>query len=565
MPKKPAAERPARKRASKKASLQAPRVLTFNWNETYTALLARVFPGMHVIDRPSMDENERAWDMRVCGVPDGVRVLHDPRAAREAILRGDYDVVICHTIRDVEYVKPLPVASVLMAHTTLDAELFDDPDRVPIVREFLRQLLTARGILFACPSAMKLTSWGLEGDVIPHAVDASAHGGWVGDREHLLAVGTDLKRWAHATGYEHLKRGLENVPWTLLGNNAPDESPGHQLQPLVSPLHTAEQYRHARAFVSAQVAPFEDAISLPMLQAMAYGAPVLMLAHPDNPLEHERNGLVAQDEADLGRQARRLLEDVALARRLGAAGHDLVQEHFGFERFRDSWQDIVARARAHWDRHRVRVEEADRAAQSHLARGMEALRAGAMGEAEDAFIEAAALAPDSPGPYCNLGAFYLNQRRFEEARAFLERSLFTDPYFQPALLNMARLNLIERVPQAAAPLLEAAVTVDPTDFSAGSLLALAYLEMKEHQRARHLLVELESRDAPPELVVPLLAQAYRENQEYARAADAARRWVAFDAENPDAHHELSQSLLLQGDLAAAERAPTRSLELRGEV
>lgn len=537
------------------------RVLTFNWNETYTALLARVFPNLHVIDRPSLDQTENAWDMRVRGIPAGVRILHDPDMARRNIIEGLYDVVICHTIRDVEFVKPLPVAAVLFAHTALEAEIHGDPERGPSVKAFLTQLLSARGILFAAPSEMKAASWGLGPDVISHAIDVDEYPAWIGDWPSALVVGNDLAKWKHATGYELLKKGLAGVEWMLLGTNVPNEAPGMTMHGLANPSHTREQYQHRRAYVSTLQAPFEDAVNLATLEAMAYGMPIVTLAHPASPFKHNANALVGKKPADLGRLTRKLIDDPALGKKLGAAARELAEERFAFEPFRRRWLDFVQRAISHWGTHRVKVAENSRIAQEHLALGLSYVKTGRLVEAEAAFIIAAQTAPDSPGPFCNLGAFYLNQGRLEEARQYLELSLFTDPYFLPALLNMARVNMLENVPEAAMPLLEAAISIAPDDPTPFALLAMACMSTGDPQRGRDILLDLERRGAPEEMILPLMAQAHRESADFARATEAAQRWVAVDPANPDAHRELSQSLLLQGKFDEAQEALTRALEL----
>lgn len=538
------------------------RVLTFNWNETYTCLLARVFPGLHVIDRPSLDQSENAWDMRVCEIPSGVRVVHDPEQARRNVADGMYDVIICHTVRDLEFVKPLNVAAILMAHTALEAELHGEEDRAPGVRAFLQQLLSARGILFASPSPAKMGSWGIPGDVIPHAIDVADYGGWIGDEERALVVGNELRKWSHATGYEALKEGLAGLPWDLLGNNPPDDdAAGMTLLGLESPRHTREQYLHHRAFVSANQAPYEDAVGLSMLEAMAYGMPVVMMAHPDSPVVHNKNGLVAKRPADLGRLTRKLLADRALARKLGAAARETVAATLPLDGFATSWRRLVDRAVRHWEVHRVRVLENTRIAQEHLALGLVHQRAGRLREAEEAFLAASQAAPDSAGPYCNLGAYYLNQGRLEEARKYLELSLYTDPYFHPALLNMARVNLLENVPEAAIPLLQAAISVDGRDLVGPALLAMAYLANGEAPRARELLDGLQTVGAPDLMVLPLMAQALRETQDVPRATEAARRWIELDPQNPNAYRELSQDLLLDGRFEEAHEALQRSWDL----
>jgi cytochrome c-type biogenesis protein CcmH/NrfG len=117
------------------------------------------------------------------------------------------------------------------------------------------------------------------------------------------------------------------------------------------------------------------------------------------------------------------------------------------------------------------------------------------------------------------------------------------------------------VPQAAQPLLEAAVSVDPDDLSAAALLAMTYLALGSAEEAREVLSGLERRGAPDEMILPLLAQAHRETRDFGKALEAARRWISLDPGNSDAFRELSQTLLLQGNFDEAHEALARAIEL----
>lgn len=58
-------------------------------------------------------------------------------------------------------------------------------------------------------------------------------------------------------------------------------------------------------------------------------------------------------------------------------------------------------------------------AEEHIRLGMRALAAGAFGEAENRFRDAARLAPEDPAPHADLAVALLYQERWEEARGEL--------------------------------------------------------------------------------------------------------------------------------------------------
>lgn len=93
---------------------------------------------------------------------------------------------------------------------------------------------------------------------------------------------------------------------------------------------------------------WEEPFGLTHLEAMASGTPVVSTTEggPAEFLRHEDNALVfrAGDAADLAAQLRRLRDDPGLARRLAAAGRDVVQQRFTLARYVDDLEALLARA-----------------------------------------------------------------------------------------------------------------------------------------------------------------------------------------------------------------------------
>ena len=99
--------------------------------------------------------------------------------------------------------------------------------------------------------------------------------------------------------------------------------------------------RGHRVYLHTARPPFEDGYNLAMLEAMATGVPVVTLAHPTSPIADRGNGLVGRSTLELRLALLELLEDAALAARLGAAGRETVRDRFPITAFRERWSALL--------------------------------------------------------------------------------------------------------------------------------------------------------------------------------------------------------------------------------
>ncbi|WP_416464980.1 glycosyltransferase family 4 protein [Sphingomonas sp. VDB2] len=114
-----------------------------------------------------------------------------------------------------------------------------------------------------------------------------------------------------------------------------------------SPQSLAAVYRGARALVVPSL--WFETFAIVAAEAMAHGVPVIAsrIGALNDTVREERTGLhfVPGDAADLARQMRRLWDDPALCRNLGATAHADVRTRFNedihFQRLMDAYEQVL--------------------------------------------------------------------------------------------------------------------------------------------------------------------------------------------------------------------------------
>ncbi len=105
----------------------------------------------------------------------------------------------------------------------------------------------------------------------------------------------------------------------------------------------------AQWFLSALVFCYPNCLGLSVLHAFGYGLPVVtnedMWAHPPEPqaMRHGENGLLVdlEDPGSLANAIARLLDDEALARRMGEAGRQLVLKQYTLANMVDGYEAAI--------------------------------------------------------------------------------------------------------------------------------------------------------------------------------------------------------------------------------
>ncbi len=308
------------------------RYLTFNWHETYVHTLASIGGEWDIVSRTKGGRSD--WWREVRPLPVNARLVDEAEAVATAV-RGDYQAAVCHNLLDLGLVVESGVRTITVFHTSKDLELGHGLD--PLAFEQIGLPLLARSTpVFVSP--MKQASWGIDGPVILPGVDADAYGNWTGEEARVLHVGNLKRELASVNGMADLETAVAGLPFTLMGLNP--SIPGARLSRDWDDLR--ETFRRHRVYLHTTRPPFEDGYNLAMLEAMATGVPVVALDHPSSPIEDGITGRCGASAQALRLPLLELLEDVDEARRLGAAGRQVVQQRFPIEAFRRQWRELLA-------------------------------------------------------------------------------------------------------------------------------------------------------------------------------------------------------------------------------
>ncbi|MBL8472246.1 MAG: PEP-CTERM system TPR-repeat protein PrsT [Rhodocyclaceae bacterium] len=133
--------------------------------------------------------------------------------------------------------------------------------------------------------------------------------------------------------------------------------------------------------------------------------------------------------------------------------------------------------------------------QADIALAVTHLQRKEYAKAMDAIAEVERKRPKSPLPGNLRGIVLLAQNDIKGARAAFEQSVSIDPRYFPSISNLARLDLMEKNPQAAIARIEALIAQDPKNSQA--MLALAQLKANNGSK--------------PEEVRPILEKAIAAN------------------------------------------------------
>jgi hypothetical protein len=313
------------------------KILTFNHHESYIATLASTGYDFDVVVKKG--RLDLGWNIRARRVPNNIRLIEFDSATKLKLETGEYDVVICHTIKNLLWIwrffKP---RYIFIAHIPLFGHT-----PAQQLKSLFKKLLwilfksTHKAQFFAV-SHFKLMSWGEDA---PYAVLAPGEFPPLRESDKpsdVLIVCNNLSQRGEELGLEMICRIAEKAPIHVVGNN-----------PGISFNTRPENFAHFQEIVTGFniylytiKMPWGDGYNTAMLEAMRMGMAVVTVDNPSSPIVHGVNGLVGKTEDELLIHINRLRSDPELVRTLGKAAMKTIESDFSEAKFISTWRTVIS-------------------------------------------------------------------------------------------------------------------------------------------------------------------------------------------------------------------------------
>jgi 2-polyprenyl-3-methyl-5-hydroxy-6-metoxy-1,4-benzoquinol methylase/Tfp pilus assembly protein PilF len=395
--------------------MASPRILTFNFHEPYLCLMARLGLPMTVglyRDPPFA----REWQTRFRPVPP-VYTFVEEQVWRGDLAAGRFDLVITHNELNAANLYKCGVPAILVCHNRrsfLETTVSGDPAEGRAKYEALLAQLQEK-FSFVFISESKRDDYRLPGRVIRPGIDVDAYGGYRGDVAEVLRVGNAMRARNLMFDVDFQETVCRGIPHRVAGEDPaiPGATPSESFD------HLLDLYRSRRCLLHVTRQEYEDGYNLAMLEAMACGMPVVSLANRTSPLTDGVDGFVSDDASVLATRLQALLDDVELARTVGARGRETVARAFPMEAFLENWRTAIEEAAAQPEGRRRKGMETKPDTDAGQAGGMPRLRL-------------LMHTPSAPGPVFECLADAL-RRHHEVAAATGTRDIATPEGFSPDL------------------------------------------------------------------------------------------------------------------------------------
>ena len=306
------------------------RILTWHVHGSYLNYLTQAPHSFYVPVTPERGEGyggrngNFAWGRNVIEVP------------AEDVRHGQYDLILYQSHRNwlVDRLATLSSEQLRLPQIYLE---HDPPRETPTET---RHPVDDPNVLVVHCTAFNQLMWDCGRSptaVIDHGVFDMGHR-YRGGLEKGIVVVNGLARRGRRLGADVFERARKAVPLDLIGMMS-DELGGAGEVPLAQMPDFLARYRfffHPIRYTS---------LGLALLEAMMLGMPVVGLATTELPtvIRNGENGYIATDERSLINAMQALIEDPALARRIGTAARMTALERFNIDRFVADWTAVFTR------------------------------------------------------------------------------------------------------------------------------------------------------------------------------------------------------------------------------
>lgn len=314
-----------------------PRILTFNHHESFLCSLADTGWQFDVVVR--YKKLDLAWNVASRPVPTNFRLVEFDDAVRRKLDAGEYDSVICHTLKNLLWLwrwrgnKFIFIAHIPLFRYTLPLWL-----KSAVKLALFKAFRWSHPTVFVAVSEFKRKSWKTRGHV---AVLAPQQVGELSDGkgyDSVTVVCNDLMTRQEELGAKDLMAIGKKIPLRIIGRNPGAEG---AIQPK-DYCEFRDLFSSGRIYLYTIRQPFGDGYNTAMLEAMQMGMAVVTVDNPSSPIIHGENGLVARNPEEMLAHCQFLLSHPGEVDRLGSAARATVREKFSQGNFISAWQGALA-------------------------------------------------------------------------------------------------------------------------------------------------------------------------------------------------------------------------------
>jgi len=168
--------------------------------------------------------------------------------------------------------------------------------------------------------------FGVDLPYIPLGLDTAEYGGWTGEDATILSIIHSWKDrgWHHHTYVE----ATEGLPTTHV-DHLDSSKTLHRYEDIQRALRRSRLYLHDG----------EQEYTITLIEAMMTGMPLVSFRIPgiERYVVHGKNGFVVDDAKSLRESCRLLLDDVDLARKMGAESRAMAERDYAEDRWKRDW------------------------------------------------------------------------------------------------------------------------------------------------------------------------------------------------------------------------------------
>jgi hypothetical protein len=313
-----------------------PRILTFNHHESFLSTLSGIDATFDVVTR--YGRLQLGWNQSSRPVPTNFRLVVFDEAIRRALTHESYDVVICHTLKNLLWLWPWKNQRfVFVAHIPLFRHSWPLKIKSWLKSTIYKMFARSHAVQFVGVSEFKRASWGEVGAVTvlaPQRIGELVPGKGY---DCVTVVCNQLLSRRDELGADDLVVLAEQIPLRVIGKN-----PGVSFAVQPADYASFQQvFRESRIYLYTIRQPYGDGYNTAMLEAMQMGMAVVTVDNPSSPIIHGVNGLIGKDRHELLEHCRFLLNNPAEVDRLGLAAAATVDRDFSETRFLSAWRNVL--------------------------------------------------------------------------------------------------------------------------------------------------------------------------------------------------------------------------------